>query len=72
MPSSLALQIAVGTSLGVAMSAFGSLKGTIKVSDVVHRLKQQHKTLGTEISAAARLPVSNLGELNERYQKIGR
>jgi TP901 family phage tail tape measure protein len=68
MASELSLSIVFGASAGAAFSVFGNLKGVMqRVSDVTRKLKAEQSVLGKTISAAARLPITDLHELNARY-----
>ncbi|MDR1276185.1 MAG: phage tail tape measure protein [Candidatus Accumulibacter sp.] len=70
MASDLGLTISVSGAVGAAMAAFGDLKGTLQqVSEITKKLKTDQGKLGNAIKNAAKLPQSDLGEMNARYAK---
>ncbi|GHT92823.1 hypothetical protein FACS1894116_03670 [Betaproteobacteria bacterium] len=68
MATDLALSITIGAAAGAAMSVFSNLKGRMQaVADVTSKLKADQRKLGETIKAAARLPITNLHELQAQY-----
>jgi hypothetical protein len=70
MASDLGLTISVSGAVAAAMAAFGDLKSTLQsVSEITKKLKADKGKLGNAIKDAAKLPQSDLGELNACYAK---
>ncbi|MDR3323082.1 MAG: phage tail tape measure protein [Zoogloeaceae bacterium] len=66
----MAITIGIGAAVGGAVSALSNVKGVLqRISAATRDLKDKQSALGKEIQVAARLPRSDLAQLNAQYEK---